>query len=38
MGLKTKILSLIFAEGHDEPVSNLDRLDGVGVEAKDGDR
>ena len=38
MGIKTKILSILFAEGHDEPVGNLDRLDGVGVEAKESDR
>ena len=38
MGIKTKILNLIFAEGHDEPVSNLDRLDGVGVESKGSDK
>jgi len=38
MSLKSKILSVLVAEGHDEPVGQLDRLDGVGVEAKDGDK
>lgn len=38
MSLKTKILSILFAEGHDEPLSNLDRLDGLGVEAKESAR
>ena len=36
MSLKNKVLSILVAEGHDEPVGNLDRLDGVGVESKDG--
>lgn len=36
MSLGSKILSILIAEGHDEPVGNLDRLDGVGAESKDG--
>lgn len=36
MSLKDTIVSILIAEGHDEPVGNLDRLDGVGVEAKAG--
>jgi hypothetical protein len=38
MSLKDTLYRLLVAEGHDEPVGQLDRLDGVGVEAKDGDR
>lgn len=38
MSLKTILTGLLIAEGHDEPVGNLDRLDGVGVESKDSDR
>lgn len=38
MSLKDTIVSIFIAEGHDEPVGNLDRLDGVGVEAKDSAR
>lgn len=38
MSLTSKILSLLIAEGHDEPVGNLDRLDGVGNESKGSDR
>lgn len=38
MSLKDTIVSIFITEGHDEPVSQLEILDGVGVEAKDGDR
>ncbi len=38
MSIKTALLSILVAEGHDEPVGQLDRLDGVGAEGKDGDR
>lgn len=38
MSLKTKILDVLIAKDHDEPVGNLDRLDGVGTEAKDGEK
>jgi len=38
MSLGSKIVSILVAEGHDEPVGNLDRLDGVGVESKDSNR
>ena len=38
MNLKTALYHLLVADGHDEPVGNLDRLDGVGVEAKESDR
>jgi hypothetical protein len=38
MSLKTKILDALIAKDHDEPVGNLDRLDGVGDDAKDDDR
>jgi hypothetical protein len=36
MSLKTKILNTLIAEGHDEPVGQIDLMNGVGVEAKDG--
>jgi hypothetical protein len=36
MSLKDTILSILVAEGHDEPVGQVDRLNGVGVESKDG--
>lgn len=38
MSLKDTLYRILIAEGHDEPVGNLDRLDGVGVESKDSDR
>jgi hypothetical protein len=38
MSLKDTLYRLLVAEGHDEPVGQLDRLDGVGTESKDGDR
>jgi hypothetical protein len=38
MSLKTILTGLLIAEGHDEPVGNLDRLDGVGVESKDSSK
>jgi hypothetical protein len=36
MSLKNKVLSILVAEGHDEPVGQIDRLNGVGTDAKDG--
>jgi hypothetical protein len=38
MSLKNKILSILVAEGHDEPVGQVDRMNGVGVEVREGDR
>jgi hypothetical protein len=36
MSLASKITALLIAEGHDEPVGQIDRMNGVGVESKDG--
>lgn len=36
--LGTLIKNLLIEEGHDEPVGQLDRWDGVGDEAKGSDR
>jgi len=36
MSLKNKVLSILVAEGHDEPVGQVDLMNGVGVESKDG--
>lgn len=38
MSLKDALYRTLVAEGHDEPVGQLDRLDGVGAEDKGGDR
>lgn len=38
MSLKDTLYRILVAEGHDEPVGQLDRLDGVGAEDKGGDR
>jgi hypothetical protein len=38
MSLKDALYRILVAEGHDEPVGQLDRMDGVGAEDKGGDR
>lgn len=36
MSLKDALYRILIAEGHDEPVGQLDTWDSVGTEAKDG--
>jgi hypothetical protein len=38
MSIKDKVLSILVAEGHDEPVGQIDRMNGVGTEDKGSDR